>query len=263
MPNEYLTMTPEEWDAATDAQRATFTAAYQRAQAVQNHARITREHEDQVAKEREAFLAKSVKEQGEWIWRNGAYVPGKDLAKPNDGAADNINRVLNYQLESIAIGALFNMMIYGMRIGLGIQYTVDLIEYRSFSNTYVAFNERLHKDFVALPAGASALSESADNRYVPVNYDPHYHKLFLKSADPKAAPTEWDYSKSPSLDLIRQNGYLPEPTVLDSVTKDVNILHSKLKNVSEATRKAMMAGLSTGKANNNGIEGYMMMPRRP
>lgn len=260
MADEYLNMTPAEWAAITAEQRKAFTAAYHRDQELQKRAQQVQANTDKAQKAEAEFLAKSVKEQGELLWRNGASVAGKNLAKPNDGASDNINRVLNYQLESIAMGAIFNMLIYGMRIGLGIQYTADLIEYRSFSKTYIAYDEKLHKAFVALPVGATALSESADNKYVPVNYNPQYHKLFIKGPA-NAAPKEWNDANTPSLDLIRQNGYLPEPTVLDSVNKDINILHSKLRNVSDATRQSMMAGL-TGKANNNNMEDYVIANRQ-
>jgi hypothetical protein len=121
MADEYLNMTPVQWAAITADQRKAFTAAYHRDQELQKRAQQVQANTDKAQKAQAELLAKSVKEQGELLWRNGASVAGKNLAKPNDGAADNINRVLNYQLESIAMGAIFSMFIYGMRIGLGIQ----------------------------------------------------------------------------------------------------------------------------------------------
>ncbi|MFO1258843.1 MAG: hypothetical protein U1E78_10615 [Gammaproteobacteria bacterium] len=209
---EYLKMDPAQFAVLPLAQQKEHLKAYQR----WSKEKEAREHAEKDE------LEKKLRERLETTWRN-ASVPGKRLLAQGDSAADHIKSVLNYQLESIAIAAVINTLVYSMRIALGVQHTIDVAEYHTFSTKYVPYDPMLHKDFIELnprdiKAGKVQLigGESREGRYVPVNFDSKYHILFPAGPDGKPNPG-WDsrgvplnaYPHSTDDALIALNRYQP------------------------------------------------------
>lgn len=208
---DYLTMDPGAFAGLPLAQQKEHLKAYQR---------WTKQRENEKNATQQQ-LEKKLKERLENTWRNAA-VPGKHLSPQGQSAADHIKSVLNFQLESIAISAVVQTLVYSMRIALGVQHTIDVAEYHVFSTKYVPYDPNLHKDFIELDplkiknGEVQIIGKSLEGRYVPVNYDPKYHILFPLGPDGKPNPG-WDargvplnvYPQSDDNELIAANRYQP------------------------------------------------------